>query len=87
MAYIKRRKYKSKIGYQVIVRQKRFKTSVKSFETKTDAKKWVRAIERKLDTGDFTDYSKASKLLLGDLFKRYIGEKKHRKLRSWKMYE
>ena len=54
MAYIKRRKYKSKVGYQAIVRRKGFKTSVKSFETKTDAKKWARAIERKFDTGNLT---------------------------------
>ena len=80
MAYIKRRKYKSKVGYQAIVRRKGFKTSVKSIETKMDAKKWARAIERKLDTGDYTDYSEASKLLLGDLFKRYVSEHKHKKL-------
>ena len=87
MAYVKRRKYKSKVSYQAIVRRKGFKTSVKSFETKTDAKKWARAIERKFDTGNYTDYSEASKLLLGDLFKRYVSENKHKKLRSWKMYE
>jgi len=87
MAYIKRRKYKSKVGYQAIVRRKGFKTSVKSFETKTDAKKWARAIERKFDTGNFTDYSEASKFLLSDLFKRYISEKKHKRLSSSKMYE
>jgi hypothetical protein len=39
MAYVKRRKYKSKVGYQAIVRCKGFKTVVKFFETKTDAKK------------------------------------------------
>ncbi|HJO13586.1 MAG TPA: site-specific integrase [Alphaproteobacteria bacterium] len=87
MAYVKRRKYKSKVGYQAIIRRKGFKTSVKSFSTRTDAKKWARAIERKLDTGNYTDYSEASKFLLGDLFKRYVNENKHKKLRSWKMYE
>ena len=34
-------------------------------------------MERKLDTGDFSDYSEASKLTLGDLFERYIEEDKH----------
>ena len=48
MAYIKRRKYKSKVGYQAIVRRKCFKTSVKSFEAKTDAKKWARAMENEV---------------------------------------
>ena len=80
MAYVKRRKYKSKVGYQAIIRRKGFKTSVKSFSTRTDAKKWARAIERKLDTGNYTDYSEASKLLLGDLFKRYVSENKHKML-------
>jgi integrase len=83
VAYIKRRKYKSKVGYQAIVRRKGFKTSVKSFETKTDAKKWARAMERKLDTGDYSDYSEASKQTLGDLIQRFIREEKHKKKKSW----
>ena len=87
MAFIKRKKYKSKSSYQAIVRRKGFKTFVKSFETLSDAKKWARAVERKLDTGDTADYSEASKLLLGDILKRYISENKHRKLRSYKMFE
>ena len=87
MAFIKRKKYKTKSSYQAIVRRRGHRTFVKSFEKKTDALKWSRAVERKLDTGDYADYSEASKLLLGDIFKRYISENKHRKLRSWKMYE
>lgn len=70
-----------------MVRRKGFKTMVKTFDTRTDAKKWARAVERKLDTGDSADYSEASKLLLGDILKRYISENKHRKLRSYKMFE
>ena len=81
MAYVKKRKYKSKIGYQAFVRRKEFKTAVKSFETKTDAKKWVSEVGRKLDTGNYTDYNEAPKLLLGDLFKRYFSENKHKKLK------
>jgi integrase len=87
MAYIERRKYKTKTSYLVMVRRKGFKTMVKTFDTRTDAKKWARAVERKLDTGDSADYSEASKLLLGDILKRYISENKHRKLRSYKMFE
>ena len=52
MAYIERRKYKTKTSYLVMVRRKGFKTMVKTFDTRTDAKKWARAVERKLDTGD-----------------------------------
>jgi len=87
MAYILKRKGKKKVSYRVLVQRRGFKHLMKSFSTRTDAKKWARAIERKLDTGDYTDYSEASKLLFGDLFKRYVSEHKHKKLRSWKMYE
>ena len=52
MAYIERRKYKTKTSYLVMVRRKGFKTMVKTFDTRTDAKKWARAVERKLDMGD-----------------------------------
>jgi integrase len=34
-------------------------------------------MERKLDQGDFSDYSEASKITVGALFKRYIHEGKH----------
>ena len=87
MAYILKRKGKKKTSYRVLVQRKGFKHLIKSFSTLTDAKKWARAVERKLDTGDYADYSEASKLLLGDILKRYISENKHRKLRSYKMFE
>ena len=87
MAYILRRKGKKKVSYRALGQRRGFKHLMKSFSTRTDAKKWARAIERKLDTGNYTDYSEASKFLLGDLFKRYVNENKHKKLRSWKMYE
>ena len=87
MAYILKRKWKNITTYRVQVTRKGFKSVFKSFRTRTEAKKWARAIEGKFDTGNYTDYSEASKLLLGDLFKRYISENKHKKLRSWKMYE
>jgi len=87
MAYILKRKWKNKVTYRVQVSRSGFKNLFKTFQTRAEAKKWGRAMERKLDVGDYNDYSEASKLLLGDLFKRYISEKKHIKLRSWKMYE
>ena len=87
MAYIRRAKYKSKVSFQVQVRRKGFKTIVKSFDTRTEAKKWARTIERELDQGNCIDYSEANRLTLGDLFKRYIREDKHKKNKSWKMYE
>ena len=59
MAYILKRKGKKKVSYRALVQRRGFKHLMKSFSTRTDAKKWARAIERKLDTGDYTDYSEA----------------------------
>ena len=39
-------------------------------------------MEAKLGRGDNSDYSEASKVTLGDLFKRYINENKHRERRT-----
>ncbi len=87
MASIIKRKRNKKTTFLVFIRRKGVKPMRKSFINKTDAKKWARAVERKLDTGDYSNYEEASKLLLGDLFKRYISENKHKKMKSWKMYE
>ena len=65
MAYIRRAKYKSKISFQVQVRRKGFKTIVKSFDTRTEAKKWGRTIEREFDQGNYIDYSEANRLTFG----------------------
>ena len=87
MASIIKRKRNKKTTFLVFIRRKGVKPMRKSFINKTDAKKWATAVERKLDTGDYSNYEEASKLLLGDLFKRYISENKHKKMKSWKMYE
>ena len=57
MAYIRKRKFKTKSSFQVQIRRKGFKTVVKSFRTWKEAKKWARAMERKYDLGDFSDYN------------------------------
>ena len=54
MAYIRRHKYKTKVSFQVQIRRKGFRTIVKSFDTRTQAQKWARGIERKLDMGDLS---------------------------------
>ena len=77
MASIIKRKRNNRTTYLAFVRRKGVKAIVKSFYNKTDAKKWARVMERKLDKGDFSDYSEASKLTLGDLLERYIEEGKH----------
>ena len=87
MATIQRRKWKKKTSYVALVRRKGFKTVVKYFDTRTKAKKWARTIERELDQGNCIDYSEANRLTLGDLFKRYIREDKHKKIKSWRMHQ
>ena len=87
MATIQRRKWKKKTSYVALVRRKGFKTVVKSFRTKSEAKKWGRAIERELDLGNYNDFSEAQRLTLADLFTRYLRENKHKKIKSWRMHE
>lgn len=50
-----RRKWKSKTSYVCQVRRKGFRTLVKSFSTRTEAKTWGRSMESKLDRGDTSD--------------------------------
>lgn len=46
----------------------------KTFETRSDAEKWARAIERELDQGLYINRSPAEKTTLGDLLKDYLRE-------------
>ncbi|MEY2801667.1 MAG: hypothetical protein RL513_1252, partial [Pseudomonadota bacterium] len=46
----------------------------KTFDTKEDAQKWARAIEREIDTGTFLPCQYASGLRLRDLIERYRKE-------------
>jgi integrase len=78
-----------KKGYTYLAQVKRvgFKTVSKSFDTKDQAKKWARSIDRKLDQGEVFDYSQASRLTLRDLLDRYFSENKHRAKKGWRMEE
>ena len=87
MAYIQRRKTGKGWLYTTFVRRAGHKALIKSFDTKLGAKKWAQGIERKLDVGDFSDYTEASKLTLGDLLLRYRAENKHRAKKDWKNEE
>ena len=87
MATIQKRKYLNKTSYQVRIRRLGIKTITKSFMNRTDAKRWARNMETKLDRGDYSDYSTASKVTLGVLFKRYINEDKHKKKKQWRNEE
>ena len=79
MANIRRRKLKTQISFQVRIRRAGIRDIVKSFLTRTEAKKWARSMETKLDKGDYSDYTEASKLTLGDIAKRYIDGGYHSK--------
>jgi len=87
MATISRRKWSKKISYVAQVRRKGFKTLVKSFRTRTEAKKWGRAVERDWDQGKYIDYSEAQGFTLGEVMQRYIREDKHKQIKSWRMHE
>ena len=87
MAFIQRRKLKIGWRYTAQVKRKGFKTMVKTFATRTQAQKWSRGMERKLDIGDYSDYSEASRLTLGDLINRYKAENKHRRKKDWQNEE
>ena len=84
MGCITRRKLKTKTSYRVQIKRVGFKTLHKSFDTLTEAKKWSRNMDAKVDRGDHSDYSEASKITLGDLFKRYISEGKHKRKKQFK---
>ena len=87
MATFFKRKHKKGWNYFVQVRRKGIKTFCKTFATRTEAKRWARQMETKLDRGDYSDYSEASKVTLGDLFKRYINEGKHKHKKGWRIEE
>ena len=87
MAYIQRRKRHKGWTYTVHVKRKGFKTMVRTFDIRSQAQKWARGVERKLDIGDYSDYTEASKLTLRDLLNRYKAENKHRRKKDWKNEE
>jgi hypothetical protein len=65
--------------WQIQIRRVGHKLITKTFPLKSSAEKWARNMEKKLDDGDYSDYSEASKLLLSDLLVRYIKENKHKR--------
>ena len=84
MAYIKRRKLKTKVSYQAMVRRVGYKTLVKSFATRSDAKKWANQMERSYDKGISSDFSEANRYMMRDILKRYLNEEKGKHKKGWK---
>lgn len=58
--------------FQVIVRRKGYPSQTKTFETKSDAQKWARDVESKMDHGHFRDRREIKATTLGDLLERYL---------------
>ena len=87
MATIFRRKLKTKTTYRVQVRRQGFKTLVKTFNTRGEATKWGRHMENNLDKGLTSDFSEASRVMIRDLFKRYLKEHKHKHKKGWRVEE
>jgi len=87
MASIVKRKHKHKTTYLCFIRRKGFKTLRKTFQTRQDAQKWSRYIERNLDSGISSDFSEASRAMIKDLLKRYLKEHKHKHKKGWRMEE
>ena len=73
--------------WQAVIRRKGIKTITKSFISKAECSKWARNIERELDRGNFIDFSEAQRVTLGEILQRFIREDKHKKIKSWRMYE
>ena len=79
------RKHRKK--WQALIRRKGIKTITKSFISKAECSKWAREIERELDRGNYIDFTEAQRVTLGDIFQRFIREDKHKRIKSWRMYE
>lgn len=60
--------------YQAQVRRAGFPPQSKTFETRRDAEKWVRSVEREMDTGSFIPRDEAARTTIADLAKRYREE-------------
>lgn len=60
--------------YQAQVRRSGFPPQSKTFESRRDAEKWVRSIEREMDTGAFIPRDEAARTTIKDLAERYRKE-------------
>lgn len=65
---------RGELQWQAKVRRKGFPTQSKTFSYKEDAEKWVRAVERELETTGFVDRREAEKNTLGEVLRRYQRE-------------
>lgn len=65
---------RGELQWQAKVRRKGFPSQSRTFMYKEDAEKWVRTIERELETSGFVDRKEADKTSLASILKRYQKE-------------
>ncbi|MDG3066564.1 integrase [Thauera mechernichensis] len=56
------------------IRKKGFPSQTRTFETRDQAERWARAIEREMEAGEFRDRRPAAELLLSEALRRYRDE-------------
>lgn len=71
MACIRER---GKYQWHAEVNRKGYPRVSKTFETKADAERWARGIEREMDAGEFRDRRPAAEMTLGAAMERYLRE-------------
>ena len=65
---------RGELQWQAKVRRRGFPTQSRTFSYKEDAEKWVRAVERELETSGFVDRREAEKNTFGDVLRKYQKE-------------
>ena len=65
---------RGELQWQAKVRRRGFPTQTRTFSYKEDAEKWVRTVERELETSGFVDRREADKNTLGEVLRRYQKE-------------
>lgn len=60
--------------WQARISRKGYSERLRTFDTKTDAERWARSIEREIDRGSYTDTCLAARTTLGEVAKRYAEE-------------
>ena len=92
MAWIQKVEGKRGVRWKAVIRRRGYPSTSETFERKTDAEKWSRGVEAKIEAGKFQDRSQARRHTVGDLIDRYIieiipqkkaGEDQIFQLRQW----
>lgn len=58
--------------FQAIIRRRGYPSQTKTFESRTDAERWVREVEAKMDTGYFQDRREVEQTTLHQALQKYV---------------